>query len=340
MSRFKAARKSGRMRAALVLTGLLAAGMATPALAQQADSAAEAEGPGIIVQGERELDTKELRDAIRDVAMRGRHAKQPLPRYQMPLCPRALGLPERMAAHVVARIRSNTIEAGYQVDEDTEGCTANALLIVVDDQETLIKRMRKTNPALFSARISREIKAAQRRGDGAITWSSYAMQGPNGRLGAASGTVRSNILETSFANAGGAPGELRLSTPSSFAVQYSLEKMATIMVIDVDRLDGVHLDQLADFATMRILGQPQPTIDIEQDGAVSILNLFDVGPEAAPLAMTALDRAYLKGLYAMRPNEPANRLERFVRLAYEELRPELALDEAEARQEEPASEAP
>jgi hypothetical protein len=68
---------------------------------------------------------------------------------------------------------------------------------------------------------------------------------------------------------------------------------------------------------MRILGQPQPTIDIEQDGAVSILNLFDVGPDAAPRQMTALDQAYLKGLYAMRPNDPATRLEYFVKLAYE-----------------------
>lgn len=320
MSRFTNGKSAAGARGAMMAAGFITA-LATPAAAfaqtQTSDAASPAQETTIIVQGERELDTKELRDAIRDVAMRGREAKRPLPRYQVPLCPRTIGLPEKMSAHVVERIRQNTLAAGYEIDEDAEGCAANALMIVVDDQETLIKRMKQSNPRLFNVRISREIRAAQNRGDGAIVWSTFAMQGPTGRGGPASGTVSSNTLETAFANAGSAANELRLGFPSQALVPYSLEKMSTILVFQVDRLDGVHLDQLADFATMRILGQPQPTIDIEQDGAVSILNLFDVGPDAAPGQMTALDRAYLKGLYAMRPNDPATRLEYFVKLAYE-----------------------
>jgi len=318
MPQARAQSAMGRIGSGALLAGLIAA-LAAPLAAQQADAAAGEDDPAIIVQGERELDSKELRDAVRDVAMRGREAKRPLMRYQVPLCPRTIGFPARMGAYVVERIRRNTLDAGLAVDEDADGCIANALVIVVDDPDTLIKRMRQTNPDLFNVRINRDIKAAQNRGDAAIVWSHYAMQGPNGRGGAASGAMASNTLEGSFANAGGAPRDMRLSFPSTVFIPYSLEKMATIMVFDVDRLDGVHLDQLADFATLRILGQPQPTIDIEQDGAVSILNLFDAEPAAAPREMTRLDRAYLRGLYAMRPNDPSTRLEYFVTLAYQEL---------------------
>lgn len=318
MTRFTANPAASRARSALIAAGLMTA-LSTPVAAlaqdQQPGTAPTAPEPTIIVQGERELDTRELRDAIRDVAMRGRDAKTPMPRYQTPLCPQVLGMGERMGAYVTERVRQNTIDAGFTLAD--KGCTANALLIVVDDQETLIKRMKQNHPGLFNPRISREIRAAQNRGDGAIVWSTYAMQGPNGRDGAASGTVFSNTLETAFANAGGAATEMRLAFPSQLRVAYSLEKMTTIMVIDVDRLDGVNLDQLSDFATMRILGHAQPTIDIAQEGAVSILNLFDGAPTEAPRTMTALDRAYLKGLYAMRPNDPATRLEHFVKLAYQ-----------------------
>lgn len=328
MPRVTATTTAWPMRCAVLMAGVLAA-VAAPAAAQQAEGAADEEGPAIIVQGERELDTKELRDAIRDVAMRGREADRPLGRYQVPLCPRVMGMSERMSAYVVDRIRSNTIDAGFEVDEDPEGCNANALLIVVDDQKTLIKRMKKNHPGLFNSRISREIKAAQNRNDGAIVWSTYTLQGPQGR-GVASGTVFGNTLESAFANAGGAPRELQLTFPSTVAIPYSVEKMTTILVVDVNRLDGVHLDQLSDFATMRILGTPRPRIELEQDGAVSILNLFDVGPDAAPRQMTALDRAYLKGLYAMRPNDPATRLEYFVKLAYEAPNPQEGAEPAAA----------
>ena len=283
----------------------------------QADLEDANDNETIMVQGERDLETPELRRALRDVAMRGRDYLTPLAQYQTPLCPRVIGLGERMGAYVTARVRRNARDAGAEVaDED---CEANAVVIVTDDPDLLIEKMRKSNPELFDPAANRRIKRAQNLGDAAIVWSRSVAQSPAGRNGGVSDVVAGNSLDGAFANAGGLPQERRLSFPSRFAVTYSIEKLFTTIVFDVDRLDGAHLDQVSDFATLRILGSPQPAINIEQDGAVSLLNLFDVGPAAAPLRMTALDRAYLKGLYAMRPNDPSTRLEHFVKLAYRDM---------------------
>lgn len=304
----------------------LTTGLAAPAFAQEETPVADEneqdlsgeEGRPIIVIGEPELETDELRDAVRDVAMRGRGYDQPLSRYQAPLCPKVIGMGDRMDTYVSDRIRSNALEAGVEVAG--EGCQANALLIVTDNQDKLIAGMKKNHPGLFGVSASRRIKAAQDRGDAAIVWSSFIAQGPLGRDGGASDVVAGNSLDGAFANAGGAAQERRLTRASRYEITYSVEKTFTTLVFDVDRLNGVHLDQLSDFATLRILGRPQPTVEIEEERASSILTLFDAKPSDAPRTMTGLDRAYLKGLYAMRPNDPSSRLEHFVRIAYEAAR--------------------
>ena len=314
---------------------MLGTGAFAQAAAQDGDEIGEnlggRDGRPIIVIGEPELETREVRNALRDVAMRGRNAKQPLERYQQPLCITVLGLGEERGGTVADRVRANVVAAGMTLGGDD--CVPNALIIVVDDQKRLIERLRDIEPRMFNPRSSRQIKAALRRGDAAISWSGYAIQGPAGRGGMASAVVSSGA--DVVGNRGGTNiRTTRVFTPSAMQIQFSVEKLSTVMVFDVDRLDGVGLHQLGDYITMRVLGQPQPSVTIEEERAASILSLFDGAPTAAPPGMTRLDRAYIKGLYAMRPNDPGSRLEHFVREAYEELR---ARDCADGCPEAPAA---
>lgn len=324
--------RRGAITAAVMLASILPLAAAYAQAGPTGNDDADEE-PTIIVQGERELEIDELRDVVRDVAMRGRNYETPLEQYQTPLCPKVVGLGDRMGAYVSERIRSNAMAVGVEVaDAD---CEANALVIVTDDPDLLIKKMQESHPRLFNLATNNRIKQAQSRGDAAIVWSLDKEQGPRGRDGGATDVVLGNSLDGAFANAGRAPSIRRLTRASRFDIKFSTERTFSWVVFDVDRLNGVRLDQLSDFATIRILGSPQPTIDIEQEGAVSILNLFDSAPTAAPPGMTELDRAYLRGLYAMRPNEPGNRLESFVRRAYEDIRPsDCAEDCVEATAEQ------
>lgn len=242
-----------------------------------------------------------------------------------------IGLGDEMGGKVVDRVRANAVEAGLGLS--AADCITNALIIVVDDQARLIERLRDLEPRMFNPRSSRRIRAALRRGDAAITWWGDAIQGPAGR-GGLSSTVVSSGADVVGNRGGTNIRTARVFTPSAMEIQFSIEKLSTVMVFDVDRLHGVGLHQLGDYITMRVLGHPQPRPVLEEERAATILSLFDSAPTAAPPGMTQLDRAYLKGLYAMRPNEPGNRLEHFVRRAYEDVR---AADCAEDCPEAPAA---
>ncbi|MDP2117219.1 MAG: hypothetical protein Q8J71_07465, partial [Brevundimonas sp.] len=66
-----------------------------------------------------------------------------------------------------------------------------------------------------------------------------------------------------------------------------------IIVVDLDRIDGVMLPQLADYLALVALAQVDPDGDTSRFS--TILNLFD-DPEGSP-GLTGWDRAYLEALY-------------------------------------------
>ncbi len=73
-----------------------------------------------------------------------------------------------------------------------------------------------------------------------------------------------------------------------------------IIVVDIDRIDGVMLPQLADYLALIALAQVDPDGDTSRFS--TILNLFD-DPEGSP-GLTGWDRAYLEALY----NGPSERI--------------------------------
>ena len=311
----------------------LAAAIPMPALAQAGDEAGDegsgdtpqtimmraTEGEPIVVTGERAIEREELRDAVRDIAMRGRTPKRPLSQFQAPLCLNVTGLGDQFGPQVAERIRQNTRDAGAEVA--SSDCEVNALVVVVRDPDSLIKNLRKSQPDLFSVPVNRTIKAAENRGDAAIAWSvdrlGQARGGKLDRVGGPVGTAGLALYDNSGFEV---PQTQSLGTTARSKIPFSIEKVYSIIIFDVDRLINVHVDQLADFATMRLLANPQPTVEIETERADSILTLFDMDPLDAPQGLTQIDRAYLKGLYALRPNDPATRLEGFVATAYDDIR--------------------
>jgi hypothetical protein len=70
----------------------------------------------------------------------------------------------------------------------------------------------------------------------------------------------------------------------------------SFVIVDVDRLDGVTLEQLADYVTFVSLAQVDPDADLSRFD--SILNLFK--PERRAESLSEWDMAYLQGLYTVR----------------------------------------
>lgn len=84
-----------------------------------------------------------------------------------------------------------------------------------------------------------------------------------------------------------------VSISSRVSSPYRDDMKRVFVIVDVDRLDGVSLTQLADYVAMVSLAQIRP--DADTAGFDTILNLFDT--PAAVDGLTGWDRAYLAGLY-------------------------------------------
>lgn len=317
------------MRIASLLA--LAGAMALPAAAQTTQSVPDVSEtvllrtdtppPGIVVEGERRVEDEEVRDAVRDIAMYGRSMRRPMTQFHAPLCLNVVGLGKTLSATVERRIETNARDAAVEIADD--GCKTNALVIVVKNPDQLIDRLREDRPTLFNAGVNRTIRAAQRRGDTAIAWSASQIADSGGKDVARSASVAGAIDTALFSNpAMDVPVTSRLGT-SKNGINYSVERLFSVVIFDIEKMTGVHIDQIADYSTMRLLASPQPTVELDEDARVdTILTLFDTDPYDAPQRLTQTDRAFLRGLYAMRPNEPSNRLEKFVLAAYDEIRAE------------------
>ncbi len=80
---------------------------------------------------------------------------------------------------------------------------------------------------------------------------------------------------------------------SRISSQYRQDLARTFVIVDVDRLEGVSLAQLADYIAFVSLAEVDPEADTSSYD--TILNLFD-NPQAAD-GLTGWDTAYLRGLY-------------------------------------------
>lgn len=271
----------------------------------------------IVVTGQRPAKDEEVRTALRDLAMRGRTNDRPIARFQGRLCVNVFGLGDRFGREVKRRIESNANEAGLQVER--RRCKANAVVVVVRNPDYLIEQIFTKRGRGVTPEARREIQAAQRRGDVAVSWSIEELAAAQGGASSVGADLVGAVGTVGDGNFGSGATTFNSVSISRIRPNFILSRTHAMVVFDVDRLARVHLNQLADFATMRLLTDPQPVVQLEDSALGSILTLFDVDLDDAAPHLTSLDRAYLKGLYKMRPNDPGLLLERFVLAAYKEV---------------------
>lgn len=299
----------------MIALAALAAMLAPPPLAaREADEVMLRTGelPSIEVFGERPLSPEEVRKSVRDI-FEIRMPFDPIPRFHEELCLQVAGLGETIGAEVAARIRANATAAGLKIDRP--GCDSNALVMVVDRPARLVERLRDEYPQLFSVAANREIDAQLSAGRPAIAWSLGGLRNSRGTPMAGTSALPGGQVVT--ANASVAWQQTDAYFPSRIRVPFSRSKELSVVVFDVRQLDDVHLVQLADYATVHLLATPRRDVAVTGGEVPTILGLFALGPRAAPAELTALDRAYLKGLYTMEPNGWSSRLAGYALAAYE-----------------------
>jgi hypothetical protein len=93
---------------------------------------------------------------------------------------------------------------------------------------------------------------------------------------------------------GPAAPTIHVFAASRLRTQIRDDMVRSIIIVDVDRLGGANLVQLADYLALVALAQ----VDAEADTSAfpTILNLF-ADPASAPAGLTDWDRSYLTALY-------------------------------------------
>lgn len=258
----------------------LAALLATAAVAADIGYAQDAGSPEIIVESERPQEEAALADLAREIAGNPTN-RRPLARFEAPMCLLVAASDTTFARAAAQRIIDNAKAAGAPTRG--KGCTPNALVLFTADARSQLSAIRRTNSQLFAGMSPRELDAALAARDPA-----YVFQASNEK--AASGQDFNRPQPDS-------PAENRVTSMSRLGRPVRKDLLSALVVIDAGAIAGMTTEQVADYASLRLLA-PTAEVDARAAGAPrTIMSLF-LGPAEAPAALTRFDRAYLKALYA------------------------------------------
>jgi hypothetical protein len=240
-------------------------------------AAAPAPDQAIVIQGSRDR-RKPADDFLKRMVPAS--FDQKLGRFEEPVCPGTVGLPDKLRDEVLARIRQVTSAAAIPVAKGS--CRPNLLIIVVDAKKALIEGMeRKKEAYLYGIGNSERKRLAN--GPGPVSaWQISDVIGADGEPLVVDGDGFPRLFTTIPAS------RLRTSTRSRI--------LGAIVVVEQRGLVQVTTRQLADFALVRALAPIQPKNSPPPD--TSVLSLFNEGvrPENAPQSLTWWDLALLKAL--------------------------------------------
>ena len=244
-------------------------------------AAAPASDQAIVVQGLRDR-RKPADDFLKKMVPSS--FDQKLGRFEEPVCPGTVGLPDNLKDEVVARIRQVTSAA--KIPTAKGNCRPNLLIIVVDSKKALIEGMERTKEAyLYGIGNSERKRLAD--GPGPVSaWQISDVIGPDGEPMRVDGDGFPRLFTTV------PPSRLRSSTRSRI--------LGAIIVLEQRGLVQVTTRQLADFALVRAFAPIQAKTSQPPD--TSVLSLFNDGvrPEDAPQSVTWWDLALLKALASTR----------------------------------------
>ncbi len=210
--------------------------------------------------------------------------------WRDPICPLVGGLPTEQGEYMLARFSEVMQEVGAPIAPET--CHVNLFVIVTDQPERLLEAWYRHDPGMYGAARPRAIGVFIETRRPVRAW--Y-----NAHLGKAGGipfAVSTGTYGTTIQN--------NHVDNSRLTRNDELDADSVLVVIDARRLQGIKLQQVADYALMIGLTEIDP--DARFADAPTILNLFE---KDAPQedGMTAWDKAFLAAIYHSDPSSVMQR---------------------------------
>ncbi|MFM5925108.1 MAG: hypothetical protein ACKOPG_13075 [Novosphingobium sp.] len=264
----------------------------------------DANGAPIVVVGKK-LDKDQVKREVTDfVRQTGVTAQQEsLARWVEGICPKVGGVDDKVAAIVVARIRSVARDAGVPVA--AENCRTNIAVVFTEDGATMVREIADREPQRFSKMRPVMLKQLTRP-DLPVRWwyghETRARDGGRSSSIAPPWSTGDSSSESGQSGASGGGSILPMDGDSTSVNQYNSSLVSTqtirvitsaTVVIDVKQSDGFSLDAVASYAALVALAE----IRIDAKPTNSILSLFEMESEVREF--TKRDSAFLKAIYLL-----------------------------------------
>lgn len=236
-----------------------------------------------------------IRDFIDEVA--APNYNRGLARWSGSVCVGAANLSNDAAQYLVDRVSTVADDLGLR--PGTPGCAPNIIIVATDDADQLAHDMIDRSPRAFrmnGAGMDRGGAALRRfaQSDMPVRWWQVSMP-----VDAETGMRATRLPGDGSDN--GEAGQVLMYGPhtqmrsaSRLTTQVHDNLFRTFVLVDLNKMDGLTIDQLADYIAMVSFAQIDPTADTSR--YVSVLNLFS-DPQSASSGLTEWDKAYLGGLY-------------------------------------------
>ena len=268
---------------------VLAAVMSASVIAAQD----EASSPGsIVVIGNRAEQAEIAANQAAAITLRP-PIDTPMPRRYAPICVKLFGIDPAYGELLKVRVNQNALALGLKVDRP--GCTPNVWIGFTRNSKVQVEGLRKQQPGLFGELKPYEIARILGGSGAAQVWHAAETRSVDGRpipivqLNLPGNNVSGRPIETGYNSQYGGG---RLNSPIRSDIN------GTIVVFDRDRANGRSVQQLADYATFRILAPVQDFATVPPGAMPSILMLFTDGADA-PDGLTQFDWAYLTAYYKL-----------------------------------------
>ena len=245
----------------------------------------------IVVVGDRANQAEIAATQAKSITLRPT-ADNPLPRRYASICVKLFGIDPAYGALLAERIRDNMRTLKRPVGGPQ--CQPNVWIGFTKNSRTEVALLRKQDPAMFASLKAFEIDRIFGGSGAAQVWHATEIRGVDGRP--------IPIVELNIPGPGGAR-----KIETGYNAQYRGGRLVsairsdingTIVIFDRDRANGKSVQQLADYATFRILAPVQDLAVVPEKSVPSILQLFSEGADP-PDGLTEFDWAYLSAYYKL-----------------------------------------
>jgi hypothetical protein len=236
-------------------------------------------------------DQSEVTAQVRSITVSDNLFDKPLALFARPICPGVLGMPVDAAELVVGRIRDNIERVGLSLAKEGD-CKPNLIVGFVGSGKTDIANMMSKTGSMLSMLTVQERRELKNETGPVHAWAVTAVRSLEG-MDLIGGDT--NLTQPPTLNANASHSLISLSARRDIDL--------SVVLMDIGAVDGMTVNQLADYATMRGVARTRPVKGTTSYG--TILNLFD--PDSIhPRELTTFDVAYLKSVYAGIPNIPGS----------------------------------